>query len=735
MAAILFVACCAAFADGATIRMDARAAPTEEEYPRLQPPPPVWLSTLPVAQTIQLSAPSVSEVANRAAAITGRNPSVAFGRGTNITTAKVASSPGQSAIKVLVTSGGAIHLRVAVTFDDVAQYRVTAYAPGDETRAVSLYRITASDSEPLQTVWTPITDGEAQVVVVERLGELADTWSIGVPLVSHFDRPLYRTMSAGPENFRDSAPCQVDLACVYQVAPTVMQSGIVQANFAVALMSFTKSDGLSYYCTGTLLNTASFPSPIFMTAFHCLSDAQSLASLTTIWFFNRVACRSGLPSPGTQVAGGAISIFGSATLDAALVLLNQVPPPPATYTGWDASTMQPGTAILAIHHPMGDVKKASFGTELGIYDAPLQFDVGMFPAGTFYVVSWQLGIVEPGSSGSGLLSFDSNTGLFSLRGTLTGGDATCSAVGATTYYSRFDRLYPYISNTLGTGSTATAFVNLNQHGLTGSWFKQASSGQGVEVEVFPNPSSGTGSAFVSWFTYDTVIGGAERQRWYTAQGQVVTGQPSASLTIYQNTGGNFNAPPATNAQPVGTATLSFDTCSSGQLSYTFTDGTGRTGSIPLTRLTQNVTCSTTTPYPTNADFALSGNWFGGAATSGQGFTAEVNPNSGAFFAAWYTYMPNGAAAGAAGQRWYTTEGTFTPGMRSIPVTIYETTGGMFDKPTPPGQNTVSVGTGTMAFQSCSAATFSYNFTGGTSIGLSGTINLIRVGPVPPGCTS
>jgi hypothetical protein len=240
---------------------------------------------------------------------------------------------------------------------------------------------------------------------------------------------------------------------------------------------------------------------------------------------------------------------------------------------------------------------------------------------------------------------------------------------------------------------------------------------------------------VSWFTYDAVVGGAERQRWYTAQGQVITGQPNASLTIYQNTGGNFNASPATNAQAVGTATLSFNTCSSGQLSYAFTDGSGRTGSIPLTRLTQNVTCAATTPYPTNTDFAHSGNWYGGAATSGQGLTVEVNPTSGTLFSAWYTYMPNGASAAAAGQRWYTVQGTFRSGIRSIPVTIYETTGGMFDKPTPAGQKTVAVGTGTMAFQSCSAATFSYNFTSGSSSGRSGTITLSRVGPVPPGCTT
>ena len=53
---------------------------------------------------------------------------------------------------------------------------------------------------------------------------------------------------------------------------------------------------------------------------------------------------------------------------------------------------------------------------------------------------------------------------------------------------------------------------------------------------------------MSWFTFDTANGGAERQRWYTLQGEVVTGQSNASLTIYQNTGGNFNAAPVTNAR-------------------------------------------------------------------------------------------------------------------------------------------------------------------------------------------
>jgi len=277
--------------------------------------------------------------------------------------------------------------------------------------------------------------------------------------------------------------------------------------------------------------------------------------------------------------------------------------------------------------------------------------------------------------------------------------------------------------------------NRDQHGFTGSWYEAATSGQGIELEVYPSTTIMNGSWFVSWFTYDTAAGGADHQRWYTALGSLLFGQPIVPLTIYQNTDGNFDAPPTTNSQPVGTATLYFDTCTSGSFSYSFSDGTGRMGTIPLTRLTQNVTCATTTlKYPTNADFALSGNWYE-AATSGQGFTVEVNPNSSYLFAAWYTYEPNGVAAGAAGQRWYTAQASFTAGERSIPVTIYQTTGGIFDTPTPPGEQQVAVGTGTLAFQSCTVATFSYNFTGGSSSGLSGTIPLMRVGPVPPGCTT
>jgi YVTN family beta-propeller protein len=320
----------------------------------------------------------------------------------------------------------------------------------------------------------------------------------------------------------------------------------------------------------------------------------------------------------------------------------------------------------------------------------------------------------PGADSNNISVID--TASNAVIATVAGGIGCCLAFGQ------------FIMPAAGAGA-----FDLNQHGLTGSWYEPATNGQGFEVEVFPDMvAPGTGATQVSWFTFDTVAGGASHQRWYTLSGNMVSGQPNAALTIYQNTGGNFNSPPTTNGVVVGTATLSFDTCGSGHLSYTFTDGSARAGVIPLTRITQNVTCSTTGTRPTNADFAFSGNWYN-AATNGQGFTAEVNPLNGALFMPWYTYAPGGAGAGAAGQRWYTASGAFAPGSRSIPVDLYETTGGVFDMPTVPAPASVKVGTGTLAFQSCSTATLNFNFTGGSSSGSSGTIALTRIGPVPPGC--
>jgi hypothetical protein len=278
---------------------------------------------------------------------------------------------------------------------------------------------------------------------------------------------------------------------------------------------------------------------------------------------------------------------------------------------------------------------------------------------------------------------------------------------------------------IGTGAP-----DIDQQALTGSWYRPKTDGQGVEVEVFPDlVAPGTGFLQGSWFTFDTAGGGADRDRWYTFSGNVRGGDSAAALTIYQNTGGNFATPPVTGAVAVGQATMSFTDCTDALLTYAFTDGSGRVGSVPLTRLTPDVSCG---GAAASGDFGLSGNWYD-KATSGQGIVVEVNPVAKAMFLAWYTYALNGQAQGAAGQRWYTgLASNYATGARAFAFALRETTGGIFNQ-SPPAPATAQVGTGTLTFTSCDAATLHFQFASGANAGQVGNIALARVGPAPASC--
>lgn len=282
------------------------------------------------------------------------------------------------------------------------------------------------------------------------------------------------------------------------------------------------------------------------------------------------------------------------------------------------------------------------------------------------------------------------------------------------------------------GAAHAATMDLDQYGITGNWYDPTKSGQGFSLETFVDtPGVGQGAMFGGWFTYDVAPGGtAERNRWYSLYGTVIAGHASTLLTIFQNVGGNFDAPPVTKSKAVGTAIFLALSCTEGALQYDFDDG--RSGYMDLVRLTPNVTCAPTAPRPVDTDFTYSGNWYE-AETSGQGLIVEVNPIARVFFATWYTYSPTGdTLINPMSQRWYTLQGAYAPGARSADVTLYETTGGVFDNPSAPV--TRPVGTAKVVFASCTAATLDYAFTSGTNDGISGSIPLGRVGPTPAGCS-
>jgi pseudomonalisin len=274
-------------------------------------------------------------------------------------------------------------------------------------------------------------------------------------------------------------------------------------------------------------------------------------------------------------------------------------------------------------------------------------------------------------------------------------------------------------------------VNLNQHGLTGTWANPATDGQGFVLEVDPDLYGiGTGLLFGGWYTYDTSAAGG--QRWYTIQGQVGTGA-SAALPIYLTEGGQFDTALATAQRPIGQAIIQFSDCMHATLAYHFDDGSRPDGTIPLNRLLANVTCSASGDINhTATSYLLAGTW-ADISTSGQGLVLDANPVQNTLFAGWYTFARDaGQSSGPSGQRWYTLQATFVPGTNTLNgIGIYDTTGGLFDKPATTSIH--QVGGGSLVFHSCTSATFNYTFTSGANAGISGTLDLSRIVAVPTGC--
>jgi len=278
-------------------------------------------------------------------------------------------------------------------------------------------------------------------------------------------------------------------------------------------------------------------------------------------------------------------------------------------------------------------------------------------------------------------------------------------------------------------------VNLDQHGLTGSWYNPATSGQGFEIEVYPDLNGpGQGLLFAGWFTYDGTVAGG--RRWYVLFGNVSSRGATGTLEIDEVDGGNLNGPPALNSRNVGSATIQFNDCQHGSLAYQFTDGSGRQGQVLMDRLTPNVTCSPTGDSGgAPLGYLLSGSWFN-PTTNGQGLVFDINPSISTLFAAWYTFKTNGQQiGGGASQDWYT---LYSSALATISantpidnVGIYENSGGVFNSP--PVTNGVLVGTASITFQNCNSMILNYQFTGGENNGLSGSLNLQRTGPAPSGC--
>jgi hypothetical protein len=189
------------------------------------------------------------------------------------------------------------------------------------------------------------------------------------------------------------------------------------------------------FCTGALVNnTSGTIIPYFLSANHCGTNPGG-------WVFRfrwespaaSAICGTGLNStngPETMNVNGGTLRAAWAGSDFALTELNTAPNPAwgIYYSGWNNVDAAVPSSV-GIHHPDGDIKKICFENNNALTSSAW---AGTPANSHWHVPGWDLGVTEPGSSGSPL--FDNN---HRVIGQLHGGASACGAGNLSDEYGKF----------------------------------------------------------------------------------------------------------------------------------------------------------------------------------------------------------------------------------------------------------------------------------------------------------
>lgn len=416
--------------------------------------------------------------------------------------------PGGHAAHWQVVADGALALRVQLSVQHADAGVVARFASAGSTPV----EVFESRVPPAGNVWSPVLGGDRATVELFAPEPLApSTISITVAAVApQFVDPRNARMADAAAKSSSAGSCQVDLACI-----GASDDALVRTASAVSRVTYV-SDGYVWACTGTLLNPAdgSFI-PYYYTAAHCIHDAETAASVATLWFYESGSCGGGALA-AQQLGGGARLLVADPTLDGALLMLNEMPPEGAVYAGWDSLPPRAGDAIAGIHHPGSGPKKVSLGTGRD------------YPDQRFLSAAWTIGATANGSSGSAVFtSIRAPRPDYLVRGALVGGDSACAGtvpVG-TDVYSRFDLMWPKLARYLSANDAG------GNH--TGLWWNPEEPGWGIHIE------HQAGVMIATLFGYDA--GG--RPRWYVASSLRERTDGDFEGELFESTGPPFDASP------------------------------------------------------------------------------------------------------------------------------------------------------------------------------------------------
>jgi lysyl endopeptidase len=279
--------------------------------------------------------------------------------------------------------------------------------------------------------WTPWTDGATQVIeLVSAVRPAADAVRVGALL----------DLATTTTGAKAAASCSVSTAC--PTGDPVLDAAVAERRKSIFRISFV-DQGNGFVCSATLLDTPLKPAAYALTANHCIPVDSAAASITGLWFFDTVSCTDLSLNPArVQVAGGAQLVFPSRNADMSLLLLNAAPPPGALYAPVNPAHLATADAVVGLSFPRGDASRITVGTIVG---EDRNFDLPY----NMYLVQNTKGIIEPGSSGSGLFTLSGGT--LQLRGVTSAAEDTlsCTNTTAISLYGRMEVFQPEIAQYIG----------------------------------------------------------------------------------------------------------------------------------------------------------------------------------------------------------------------------------------------------------------------------------------------
>ena len=190
----------------------------------------------------------------------------------------------------------------------------------------------------------------------------------------------------------------------------------------------------SRHCSGVLINNVREDGkPYFITAEHCMRSPffDDPGNWLVIFNYESPGCLN-QDGDTSQTLLGARTLAANELFDTMLLELYTTPPASYNlwYAGWSREEVAP-VRTAVIHHPATDVKKISLDYH------PANYDTGTVAGwGSSWIVRWDRGITQGGSSGSPL--FDQNS---RVVGTLRGGLSDCDVPDSASYFTCFFELW------------------------------------------------------------------------------------------------------------------------------------------------------------------------------------------------------------------------------------------------------------------------------------------------------